>query len=100
MRHSGRPVLSVALALVFGYSLTIAPMLRSGSRTGRGDPNRPSGLMDPAGWAVGVREMAMNHPPSRAGALPFACCCVAAGDHWISACSPFGRAARLSVEGL
>lgn len=46
MRHSGRPVLSVALALVFGYSLTIAPMLRSRSRTGRGDPNRPSGLMD------------------------------------------------------
>jgi PII-like signaling protein len=41
MRHSGRPVLSVALALVFGYSLTIAPMLRSGSRTGCGDPNRP-----------------------------------------------------------
>ena len=69
MRHSGRPVLSVALAPVFGYSLTIAPMLRSGSRTGRGDPNRPSGLMDPAGWAVGVREVAMNHPPSRCSAV-------------------------------
>jgi hypothetical protein len=35
MRHSGRPVLSVALALVFGYSLTIAPMLRSGRVSAR-----------------------------------------------------------------